>query len=357
MKLRKKEFGTVNRALDHWRLSRMIDQNLARTLGNDLEIISFDWARLARYCFWISIVCIVIAIGALFADQYLRQLFWRIFNAPETVKCLSLAALSAALYWYGIRRRARHPRKIFSTEALFFFAVLATAAAVFEFGHAIAAGPEDFSLLILLSCVIYAILGLVLRSNLIWLFALVSLGSWLGAETGYLSGWGAYYLGMNFPLRFTLFGAVLTAAALAIEHSARFEFFHRTTLAMGLLYLFISLWILSIFGNYGDMDSWYRVKQIELFGWALLFGVVACAAIYHGLRYDNAITKGFGLTFLFLNLYTRYFEYFWNMTHKAIFFGLLGISFWILGRQAEKIWNLGEPPPLPSSPQSRAAGS
>jgi len=356
MKLRKKEFATVTRAIDHWRQAHLLDDNLADTLGHDLEIISFDWGRLAKYCFWISIVCIVIAIGALFADQYLRQLFWRIFNAPETAKCIALSTLSAALYWYGAHRRARHPQKIFSNEAVFFFAVLVTAGAIFEFGEAIGAGPEHFSLLILASCIIYGILGLALRSNLIWLFSLLSLGSWLGAETGYLSGWGAYYLGMNYPLRFTLFGALLTAAAFAIEQTDRFKFFFRSTLVMGLLYLFISLWIMSIFGNYGDMDTWYRVKQIELFGWALLFGLVACAAIYHGLRYDNAITKGFGLTFLFLNLYTRYFEYFWNMTHKAIFFGLLGISFWILGRQAEKIWNLGEQP-TPSGPAPAAGRS
>jgi hypothetical protein len=62
------------------------------------------------------------------------------------------------------------------------------------------------------------------------------------------------------------------------------------------------------------------------------------------LKYDNGITKGFGLTFLFINLYTRFFELFWNSIHKAIFFALLGISFWYLGAKAEKIWNLGRSP-------------
>ena len=83
------------------------------------------------------------------------------------------------------------------------------------------------------------------------------------------------------------------------------------------------------------------MKQIELFHWSLLFGLAACGAIYHGLRYDNAITKGFGITFLFINLYTRYFELFWNTLHKAIFFAVLGVSFWYLGSRAERIWNVG----------------
>ena len=34
--------------------------------------------------------------------------------------------------------------------------------------------------------------------------------AWMGAETGYISGYGMYFLGMNYPLRFVLFGAMLT---------------------------------------------------------------------------------------------------------------------------------------------------
>jgi hypothetical protein len=37
-------------------------------------------------------------------------------------------------------------------------------------------------------------------------------------------------------------------------------------------------------------------------------------------------------------MYTRYFEYFWNSMHKALFFALLGISFWLIGSKAEKYW-------------------
>jgi hypothetical protein len=101
---------------------------------------------------------------------------------------------------------------------------------------------------------------------------------------------------------------------------------------------------MSIFGNYGDLHAWERAKQIELFYWSILFGLVACGSIYHGLKYDNGITKGFGLTFLFINLYTRFFELFWNSIHKAIIFAMLGFSFWYLGTKAEKIWNFGRSP-------------
>ena len=56
---------------------------------------------------------------------------------------------------------------------------------------------------------------------------------------------------------------------------------------------------------------------------------------------DNPTTRGFGLTFLFINLYTRYFEFFWDAAPKAVFFVILAASFWALGHKAETIWNLG----------------
>jgi len=147
---------------------------------------------------------------------------------------------------------------------------------------------------------------------------------------------------MNYPLRFVLFGGILTAIALALEKHNRFSYFFRSTLATGLLYLFISTWIMSIFGNYGSIQLWQSVRQIELFQWSLLFGFVSAGAIYHGLKYGNGITKGFGITFLFINLYTRFFEYFWDSIHKTLFFAILAMSFWALGSKAEKIWNFGE---------------
>lgn len=238
-------------------------------------------------------------------------------------------------------RYQKYPEKIFSNEAILFLGVLTTAGTIYQLGKIFDTGSRHFSILLLLSFFIYATLGYVFKSNLIWIFAIISLGGWLSAETGYLSGWGSYYFEMNYPLRFVLLGGILTTYALTFEKKYFLQPFFRSTLVLGLLYLFMSLWLMSIFGNYGEINEWYKAKQIELFHWSILFGIVALAAIFHGLRFDNNITKGFGITFIFINLYTRFFEFFWNVTHKAIFFALLAISFWLISRKAEKIWNLG----------------
>ena len=342
MKLPRKQAAIVYEAIERWKQDGVIPEAQAVTLAATVEVQSFDWRRLAKYSFWIALFSIVSSVSAALSDRALMNLLEVLFNTPPMAKCIVLTLAAAGLYRWGVTRRTHAPDKIYRNEAVFFLGVLATAGAIAQLGVAFDTGSGHFSLLLLLSFLVYAGLGLVLESNLIWLFALASLGGWMGTETGYMSGWGAYYLGMNYPLRFVLFGALLTGCALALEHHPIAHRFFRATLAMGLLYLFISLWIMSIFGNYGDMRQWERVKQIELFHWSIIFGAVACGAIYHGLKYDNDMTKGFGLTFLGINLYTRFFELFWNALHKALFFALLGLSFWYIGSKAETIWNLGK---------------
>ena len=82
------------------------------------------------------------------------------------------------------------------------------------------------------------------------------------------------------------------------------------------------------------------MRQIELIHWGLVFALAALAAIVFGLKCDDYASRSFGITFLFINLYTKYFEYFWDSMHKALFFFIMAVSFWFIGTRAEKIWNL-----------------
>ena len=341
MQVSKKQGRMLDKTINCWLESNVISESESHKLQSSYEVISFDWKRVAKYSFWLAIVCLVTSISSALADKWLIELMKSLFNAPDSIKCLSFAALSGLLYFLGIKRKNQYPNKVYSNEAILFLGVAATAISITFLGQAIDTGSGHFSILLLLAAILYGVLGLGFPSKLVWLFSLFSLGSWFGAETGYVSGWGAYYLGMNYPLRFVLFGLALTFCGSYVfrQWKSRSEFL-RPTRAVGLLYLFIALWIMSIFGNYGGLDAWQKVKQVELFHWSILFAAAAIGAIYHGVKYDDAMTRGFGLTFIFINLYTKFFEYFWDGTHKAIFFAILALSFWYLGVKAEKIWQL-----------------
>jgi hypothetical protein len=341
MKVGRKKAKIITAALQEWEDNSRLSPEDSQKLLQSIEVTPFDWRLLAKYSFWVAIICIIIAVQALLVD--LEKVLKLVWERP-IIGFFCCIPISAAMFLWGLTRRVRHPEKIFSNEAVIFLGVLAVAAAITFLGKAIGSGSRHISLLILLATLVYAALGLWLPSRLVWLFALISLGSWFGAETGYVSGWGAYWLGMNYPLRFVLLGPAVIGLSFVLKNSTRFTKFFTVTYIVGLLYLFIALWILSIFGNYDDVVRWSKAGRFELFYWSLLFGAAALITIFFGLKYDDPISRGFGITFLFINLYTKYFEYLWDHLHKAIFFGILGVSFWYLGSRAEKIWLLGEKP-------------
>ncbi len=342
MKVSKDDGRVLDDAIAQWQTERLLTQEEASKLKRSYEVAPFDWQRVAKYSFWLAIACIVIAVSAALVDEWLINLILSVFKAPDSVKCIGLSVIAGLLYFIGLKQKSHKPDNIYSNEAIFFLGVIATATAISFLGKSIDIAHTHFALLLLIATVIYGALGLWFPSILVWLFALLSLGGWFGAQTGYLSGWGAYYLGMNYPLRFVFFGLVLAMGGSAVFSywRARQEFMEPTKV-VGLLYLFVALWLMSIFGNYGSIDSWISVNQLALFHWSLLFALAAIVAILYGIKFDDATARGFGLAFIFINLYTRYFEYFWDTTHKAVFFALLGLSFWLIGSKAEKIWRLG----------------
>ena len=364
MLLTRKKSKVVKAALEEWQAEGLLGADQAEELRSSIEPVWIDWKRLARISTRISVVCIIVAVFSLIADEAIAELLESLMNMSAAAGMVLLSLIAAGFFWWGVRRRSEYPEKVYTTELIFLFGVLAVAGAIICLGVVMSSGSENFTPLLLLAALVYGILGFLIPSVLVWVFALGCLGGWLGAVTGYVSGWGAYYMGMNYPLRFVVFGAGLTGLGYGLIGSERFQVLECTTRVMGFLYLFIALWIMSIFGNYGDMDNWYEAPKYELFHWVFIFGAVAIGTIYLGLRRDDRLARGFGTTFLFINLYTRFFEYFWAPMHKAVFFSILAASFWLVGSKAERIWNLGtvssragnnpEPPPDSSSSESQS---
>lgn len=336
----KKQGKLLHEVMQHWDQDALIDAPTKQKLLDSLEIRPFDWKKLAKWSFWVSLICFVISLGAVFVDDFLVDLFERIFTSSSIALALVFGAAAAGLLVWAFQRRKKYPTRIFTNEFLIVLGAMATAACIGYIGKTFDNGSGHYSILFLLGVLTYGAIAILFPSKLVWSLCLLCLGSWFGTETGYVSGWGAYFLGMNYPLRFVAFGSILTALSFVFARTPKLAEFRKSTFVLGLLYLFIALWIMSIFGNYGDTSDWERAENYTLLGWGLLFGLAAIAAIVYGLKADDATSRGFGIVFLFINLYTKYFEYFWNGTHKAIFFAVLAVTFFFVGRNAEKIWNL-----------------
>ena len=137
-----------------------------------------------------------------------------------------------------------------------FLGVVFTAVALWQLGERLDNGSGHIAPLFLAGCVIYGAIGYIARSGLVWLFS-AGAGQLVRRGNRLRLGWGAYWLGMNYPIRFVLFGGALLALCYGAQSLLRQRQLFTVSKAMGLTYLFIALWILSIFGNY-DADSWYR---------------------------------------------------------------------------------------------------
>lgn len=340
MKIDRDKSEFLDDVIEQWQQEGLINQETGDKLRKSYEAKNFDWLRLAQYAFWVALACGFIALGSLLIDNSILNYLKRVYNTPNIVIAIVSGGIAAWLYILGFRRKKKLSHLKFSNEAIVFSAILLTANSVAYFGKSFDNGSGNFSILILISVFIYGALGYIFKSRLIWIFALISLGAWFGTETGYLSRWNYYFLGMNYPLRFVVFGAVLTAASFIMKGFAKTQPFFQVTYIAGMVYLFVALWALSVFGNFASLEEWYSVRQLSLFYWALISAAVCVASTLFGLKYHDDIAREFGITFLFINLYTRYFEYFWDSWHKALFFAVLAGSFWLIGRKAEKIWNV-----------------
>jgi hypothetical protein len=339
LNLDKQESKFLNNTIKYWGDEHLVDAELAQKLRDSYEVKGFDWMCLAKYSFWIALLCGMIAVGSLIIDDSIIRWLKKLYYTPDVVISIASAIMAALSFYFGRRWEKKYPEKVFSNEAIIFTGVLFTACCIAYLGKTFDNGSGHFSLLFLLSVFVYAFLAYRMDSRLIWLFALVSLGSWFGTETGYQTRWSYYFLGMNYPLRFVLFGIVLATTCYILKNKKWFQFFWELTYIVGLLYLFMSLWLLSIFGNFGSIDNWWHVKQISLFYWGIISGAVAACFLFFGLKTKDAIAREFGITFLLIFIYTKYFEYFWEHTNKTVFFSILGLSFWLIGRKAERIWN------------------
>lgn len=340
LNLDKQESEFLNRVIAHWEKENLLSGEQAQTLRDSAEVKGFDWMRLAKYSFWVALVCGAIAVGSLIISDRLINWIKGLYYTPDIVISVGAGIIAAGAFYLGRYRQKRYPERVFSNEATTFTGILFTACCIAYLGKAFDNGSGHYSLLFLLSVFVYGFLGWKLNSRLIWLFALVSLGSWFGTETGYQTKWSYYFLGMNYPLRFVVFGLVLLAGCYLLKGKKWLAPFWELTYVVGLLYLFISLWLISIFGNYGQLEDWLQVKQISLYYWGLIAMALAAGFTFYGLKTKDAIAREFGITFVLIFIYTKYFEYLWNHIPYTLFFAILAASFWLIGRRAERIWNL-----------------
>jgi hypothetical protein len=200
-------------------------------------------------------------------------------------------------------------------------------------------GSKNWPALIGVDALLIALLAYAVRNRLVLIHALVNAFTYFGGETGYMSGWGAYWLGMTYPARFFAVGWVALGGAWlhARELRGALQAFSRVYLHFGLLSIQLSLWFLSVFGWFDDLDNWDGSAPTRLLFTVLWAGFSIGCIVYAGSLGQRAL-RAYGLTFLTINAYTFYFQFVVANSGSLWFFHMLvtGGSLIALGAWASR---------------------
>jgi uncharacterized membrane protein len=332
MEADKNEWRTLQRALNEWEHEGKLTRSQAEELKKSIHIRQAERQQVAQYFFFIALSCAILAFGAIFIDEKLLEKIKAYFSLSDiTISALS-ALSSAGWFWYVRRRRQHLSITVYeSYMVLGALPVLTTLVYLFK----VVSPGHTYTLFLFSASAILCILSIWFRSRGLWVVAILSLMGWFGEfSTTYSTNY--LFLGMNYPVRLTLFGLLIIGLSFLQLHVSALRFTQRATFVAGLVIFFTAMWGVSVFGNYNYLEEWEKVPQIKVLIYSILFGVAAIISFVLGIRYKDDLARDFGVLFLLINLYTRYFEYFWDTMNKGIFFLILAITFGLLGRWLER---------------------
>ena len=282
----------------------VIDIDLFNKIRALYPTTKWDWHSLGRWFLFFGSISTLAGAVILFREHWgftLQNL------------ALLLGMLLAILFAGAFRLKQKNYS--LTARALELLAACDIIGLTFTIGMIYSTGSGNWPALLLIDLIIILPLAYALHNVLILILTALVFFTWFGGVTGYISGWGAYYFGMNYPLRFLCASAfILIVAAIHLISEkgllASYRGFFKVWLSTGLFFGEMSLWLLSIFGNYGDMKSgWHDAEASELLLYNLVWAVANCFLIYFGSARLMKMVVGYGATFLIIQFYTLYFSY------------------------------------------------
>jgi len=316
--------------LEIWREEGVIDEATYHRLRQRYKTQRADLGALIKW---------VLIFGAIVLGGGITLLFSDVFkNLPDLIIVLMLTAVTGAFYYAGFRLSARRRRTlVYSGRALVFVGTVTTVVDLVWLSRTLGLGGHHWPLLVAIAAIVYFLVGYLMHDLLVLVFGIIASAIWFGAETGYLSGWDTYWLGMNYPIRFAFFGALLIAIGWLYGERAKqndsdmSEIYGRIYLSIGLFLVLGSLWLTSLVGNTHDPDQFRSELALTRLLFILGFTIASALATIYGVRQADKMVLGYGAVFLCIDVYTRFFEQFWNTLSKSIFFISLGTLSLVVG--------------------------
>jgi len=280
---------------------QIIDASTYSSLMEHYPATRWDFSTLGRWFLF---------FGALSLAAGVLILGTTIFELTLDNLAIALALFIAVCFYSAMRLGARG--LAMAKRALELLGVLTIIGLTFTLGIIFSSGSGNWPALLLIDLLILLPLAYLLRNVLILVLNVIVFFTWFGGVTGYVSGWGAYFFGMNYPLRFLIAGLLMVGMSVVHRRAEQcrlrsYDGFFKVWLSGGIFFSEMALWLMSLFGNYGSIFSHYIDSAGELILFNALWTSFNATLLWASARFRLRMLRGYAMTFLIIQAYTLYF--------------------------------------------------
>jgi hypothetical protein len=187
IKLNSNEAQFVQSLLEQWRNRQLLSPATCAQLLGTLETQDgFEWHRLAKYTFRLSLACLILTVVSLIFDSAFLELIYKVLEINAYIRAAITTAVSVGIHYHAYRRSQKLPAEVWMNEAIHAVGAIVLSLAALQLAEAVHGlkmyngGVIDVRgrwVMWLLACA-YALIGIATTSNFIWSCGMLTMGIW-----------------------------------------------------------------------------------------------------------------------------------------------------------------------------------
>ena len=317
----------ILKELKKWNKDNIITDEQFETLSKKYKDDYINWQPIIRAIMITGIV--MVSLGFIsFISFYIFSLYF-------------IAFLFFTLFILGfiidevLKRKEIYLPK--TSSAITALSSIFLSADIFTISYIITNNKDNFILLSLISIILFFIIAYIKRNYVVLSIAIISIITWYGIEGFDISG---VDLRLNNYIRFIISSIFIFLVGITdINKKLGNKYFKFSVIyyTIGLLYLNTILALMSVFGNYDYAIILKEYGNPYIIIYSSLFLLSNIITLIMGYKLKISSIVKYSIFLIILNLYIRYFEYFYFRMNTWIFFIILGSSTIIIGIIIERI--------------------
>lgn len=317
----------ILKELKKWNKDNIVTDEQFEILSKKYKYDYIDWQTIIRAIMITGII--MVSIGFIsFISIYIFSLYF-------------IAFLFTALFLSGFiidevfkRKEIYLPK---TSSAIIAVSSIFLSADIFTISYIITHNKDNFLFLSLISIIIFFIIAYIKRNYAVLSIAVIGLITWYGFEGFDIIP--EMTLNINNYIRFISMSMLIFLIGITDINKRLGEKYYRFSMiyyTIGLLYINIIFAIMSIYGN-NTYPIIFKDKSLILLIYSILFLLFDIITLIIGYKLKISLVVKYSIFFIILNMYIRYFEYFYLKMNIWIFFIILGMTTIFIGVIIERI--------------------